>query len=81
MDGMVFLFAVAAAVAVAVLASRADRRRRRRRASLRQDGDAYVWVELDGSERRSSRDPRPGWDREEQGDADGGDAGDGGGGD
>jgi hypothetical protein len=78
MDGTIFLVAVIAAVAVAVLANRADRRRHRRRASLRRDGDAYVWVEFDGSERRSSRDPRPGWDREERGDADG-DGGDGGG--
>jgi hypothetical protein len=52
----------------------------RRRRSLRveeRDGTTwYVWIEIDGSERRSTKDPRDDWDS----DADG-DGGDGGGGD
>jgi hypothetical protein len=58
---------------VAIYASWRDLRRRR---SLRveKDGDStwYVWVEFDGSTRRSTRDPREDWDAEGDGDGDGG---------
>ena len=65
-------------VAFGVLVVYLSYRRHRRRKSLRieeEDGTAvYVWVELDGSVRRSRKDPRDDWDGE---DGDGG--GDGGG--
>ncbi|MEL6207580.1 MAG: hypothetical protein AAFR47_20035 [Pseudomonadota bacterium] len=48
----------------------------RRRKSVRkidEDGsEAYVWIEFDGTERRSRRDPREEWDAAD-GDGDGGD--------
>ena len=34
------------------------------------DGPVYVWTELDGSEKRSSEDPRPEWDKEDRNFAD-----------
>ena len=64
--------------AVGLILVHASWLRWRRRRSLRVehcDGATYyVWVEIDGSERRSTKDPRDDWD------SDGGD-GDGGGGD
>jgi hypothetical protein len=52
----------------------------RRRRSLRTEvvggATVYVWIDVDGRERRSGDDPRPGWDASD-GDGDG----DGGGGD
>ncbi len=55
-------------------------RRLRRRNSVRKvrenGADTYVWIEFDGTERRSRRDPREEWDAAD-GDGDGG--GDGGG--
>lgn len=50
----------------------------RRRKSLRREGGLYVWLELDGSEKRSTDDPRPAWDAEDAADGDG-DGGGGGG--
>jgi uncharacterized membrane protein len=48
----------------------------RRRSSLRTEVEGgvtvYVWVDLDGRERRSTDDPRPDWDAAD-GDGDGGD--------
>jgi hypothetical protein len=52
----------------------------RRRSSLRiQENDGatwYVWIELDGSERRSTRDPRDDWDSDSGGDGSGDGGGD-----
>lgn len=58
-------------------------RQRRRRSLRRDDSGTYVWIDLDGGERSSCDDPRPGWDASDAaggGDGDGG-GGDGGGGD
>lgn len=48
----------------------------RRRSSLRTEVvggvTVYVWIDLDGRERRSQTDPRPDWD-DAEGDGDGGD--------
>ena len=51
------------------------RRRRSLRVETHGDSTWYVWVEFDGSTKRSTRDPREDWDS----DGDGGDGGDGGG--
>ncbi|MEM9901856.1 MAG: hypothetical protein AAF865_10935 [Pseudomonadota bacterium] len=48
----------------------------RRERSLRKEKDGevelFVWIELDGNERRSTTDPRPEWDADGDGDGDGG---------
>jgi hypothetical protein len=45
-------------------------RKLRRFRSVRCEEDAgkplYIWTEFDGSERRSSKDPRPAWDEEDR---------------
>ena len=49
--------------------------RRRRSLRVEEDGEStwYVWVEIDGSARRSRKDPRDDWDSEGgDGDGDGG---------
>jgi hypothetical protein len=79
--GVLFFFALAVGVLLFVGALHQGRARRRRRGSLRRErgpdgAEVFVWIELDGSERRSTRDPRPDWDS-----AEGGADGDGGGGD
>jgi hypothetical protein len=48
------------------------RRRRSLRTNVENGITIYFWIELDGRERRSSRDPRPDWDAAD-GDGDGGD--------
>jgi len=49
-------------------------RKLRRYRSVRQeqtsDGPVYVWTELNGSETRSTKDPRPEWDKEDRNFAD-----------
>lgn len=49
-------------------------RKLRRFRSIRReetpDGPVNVWTELDGSEMRSSKDPRPEWDKEDRNFAD-----------
>ncbi|NKX44777.1 hypothetical protein [Roseicyclus persicicus] len=49
--------------------------RRRRSLRVEQEGglSVYVWIEMDGTERRSTRDPRDDWDGDGDGDGDGGD--------
>ena len=52
--------------------------RRRRSLRVEEDGGAtwYVWIEIDGSLRRSKKDPRDDWDSDGgdgDGDGDGGD--------
>jgi hypothetical protein len=49
--------------------------RRRRSLRVEEDRDStwYVWVDFDGSTRRSTRDPREDWDSDSDGD--GGDGG------
>jgi hypothetical protein len=49
------------------------RRRRSLRVEERDGVTWYVWIEIDGSERRSTKDPRDDWDSD--GDGDGGDGG------
>ena len=56
-----------------VLSWRRLRRRRSLRVETEGDSTWYVWIEIDGRERRSTRDPREDWDSE--GDGDGGDGG------
>ncbi|WP_442641951.1 hypothetical protein [Roseicyclus sp.] len=49
--------------------------RRRRTLRIENDGETtwYVWIEIDGTPRRSTKDPREDWDAEGDGDGDGGD--------
>jgi hypothetical protein len=53
--------------------------RRHRSLRIEEDGGTtwYAWIEIDGSARRSTRDPRKDWDEDGAGDG----SGDGGGGD
>ncbi len=50
------------------------RRRRSLRTEVEGGVSVYVWIDLDGRERRSTADPRPDWDAADgDGDGDGGD--------
>ncbi|MBY6163129.1 hypothetical protein KUV73_19765 [Mameliella alba] len=62
------------------LSVRDQRRKARRRATLRQDGSTWIWIDFDGSTRRSDIHPeRPGGDWYSDGGSDSGsDGGDGG---
>lgn len=41
-------------------------RKLRRFRSIREEGGAFVWTELDGTTPRSPEDPRPAWDTEDR---------------
>ncbi|MBF9059861.1 hypothetical protein HKCCSP123_11780 [Rhodobacterales bacterium HKCCSP123] len=69
--GVVLLFPLAGLFATHS-AWLARRRRRSLRVETRDGTTWYVWVELDGSERRSTRDPRDDWDSDGDGGGDGG---------
>jgi cyanate permease len=49
------------------------RRRRSLRTEVENGATIYVWTDVDGRERRSGDDPRPGWDASDEADGDGGD--------
>ena len=46
------------------------RRRRSLRTEVENGATVYVWIDVDGRERRSGDDPRPGWDASSDGDGD-----------
>lgn len=52
------------------------RRRQSLRTETRDGATWYVWIDLDGSERRSTRDPRDDWDSDGGGDGSGDGGGD-----
>jgi hypothetical protein len=57
----------------AIRATWLDRRRwRSLRVEDRGGTAVYVWIEIDGSERRSTKDPRDDWDSDGDGAGDGG---------
>jgi hypothetical protein len=61
----------------AIRASWLDLRRRRSLRVQEESGATwYVWLDLDGSERRSTRDPRDDWDSDGGGDGSGDGGGD-----
>ena len=68
--GVALLFPVAGLIAT-YFAWRDLRRRRSLRTETRDGTTWYVWIELDGSERRSTRDPRNDWDSDNGGDSGG----------
>jgi hypothetical protein len=63
--------AVLLAVATGFALRRSGRKHRRRDSLRREDGGGYVWIELDGSRRRSDTDPRDQWDKDDADDSDG----------
>lgn len=82
MSETVFYVLIAAVIAAVVSVSiwDANRKRKRRETLRRDDSGAYVWIDFDGSERRSTKHPEEkGGEWHSEGGA--GDGGDGGGGD
>ena len=64
-------------LAVFAYVIRRQRQKASRRRSLRRDdGGGYVWIEIDGTPRRSDTDPRDKWDAEDGSDGDGDGGGD-----